>query len=68
MFEFIFCLFFIMLVALLSAVIFYALFEIAKPIIKILLAILFIPFAIRDIHRKRNGTYNEFEDVFVGKS
>ena len=68
MFEFIFGLFFIMLVALLSAVIFYALFEISKPIIKILLAILFIPFAIRDIHRKRNGTYNGFEDVFVGKS
>lgn len=68
MFEFIFGLFFIMFVVLLSAVIFCALFEIAKPVIKILLAILFIPFAIRDIRRKQKGTYNEFEDVFVGKS
>ena len=68
MFEFIFGLFFIMLVVLLSAIIFYALFEIAKPTIKILLAILFIPFFIYDSRRKEKGTYNEFEDVFVRKS
>ena len=68
MLELVFGIIFAVGVLLLSSLMFYALFEIAKPIIKILLAILFIPFAIRDIHRKRNGTYNEFENVFVGKS
>ena len=34
----------------------------------IALAILFIPFFIYDLRRKKKGTYNEFEDVFIGKS
>ena len=68
MLELVFGIIFAVGVLLLSSLMFYALFEIAKPIIKILLAILFIPFFIYDSRRKEKGTYNEFEDVFVRKS
>ena len=55
-------------VLLLSSLMLYALVVVTKPLLKIALAILFIPFFIYDLRRKKKGTYNEFEDVFIGKS
>ena len=68
MLELVFGIIFAVGVLLLSSLMFYALFVITKPLLKIALAILFIPFFIYDSRRKKKGTYNEFEDVFVRKS
>ena len=68
MLELIFGIIFAVGVLLLSSLMFYALFVITKPLLKIALAILFIPFFIYDSRRKKKCTYNEFEDVFVRKS
>lgn len=68
MLELVFGIIFAVGVLLLSSLMFYAIVMITKPLLKIALAILFIPFFIYDSHRKKKGTYNEFEDVFIGKS
>ena len=68
MLELVFGIIFAVGVLLLSSLMLYALVVITKPLLKIALAILFIPFFIYDSRRKKKGTYNEFEDVFVRKS
>ena len=68
MLELVFGIIFAVGVLLLSSLMLYALVVITKPLLKIALAILFIPFFFYDLRRKKKGTYNEFEDVFIGKS